>query len=148
MLGDDPYASYHDLVVMTFRGACQYEPFAPRFDKPGPLGATQTVDGEILPFGEVDCNRVVSSASSAMSGADWPRPDLLIGRAMGRVVAHELVHMLTKSGQHGTEGVEASTLSGKQLIVDTLSLSAFDIARLKDRPVHAASGAFSGPALQ
>jgi hypothetical protein len=154
ILGDDPYASYRDLVVMTFTGACQYESLAPRFDEPGPMGVTHTVDGEILPFGEVDCNRVVSSALSAMSGADFPRPDLLIGRAMGRVVAHELVHMLTKSGQHGTEGVEKSSLSGRQLIAATLSLSAFDIARLKDRPVHsslpvhAASAAFPPPALQ
>ena len=29
MLGEDTYASYSDLVVMTFRGACKYEPAAP-----------------------------------------------------------------------------------------------------------------------
>ena len=65
-----------------------------------------------------------------MSGSDLARGNLLIGRAMGRVVAHELVHMLTKSGQHGTEGVEKPALSGKQLIMGSLPLSAFDIAGL------------------
>jgi len=131
ILGADPTSSHGDLVIMAFNGACKYEPAAPIYDELGPLAMTHTVDGEVQPFGEVDCDRVVSSASNAMSGSDYARADLLIGRAMGRVVAHELVHMLTKSGQHGTEGVEKPALSGKQLIAATLPLSAFDIDRLK-----------------
>lgn len=131
MLGEDPFASYNDLVVMTFKGACEFEPAAPLYDELGPLAITHTTDGEVQPFGEVNCNRVVSSARNAMSGMDYSRADMLIGRAMGRVVAHELVHMLTKSGRHGTEGVEKPALSGKQLIAASLPLSAFDIDRLK-----------------
>ena len=50
---------------------------------------------------------------------------------MGRVVAHELFHMLTKSGQHGSQGVEKAALSGKQLIASYLPLSAYDVARFK-----------------
>jgi hypothetical protein len=132
MLGKDPSASYSDLVVMTFNGACEYQPAAPRYDELGPLAITRTTNGEVQPFGEVDCSRVVNAASGAMSGSDYNRADLLIGRAMGRVVAHELVHMLTKSRVHGTEGVEKPALSGKQLIAASLPLSAFDIDRLKE----------------
>ncbi|HEY3823892.1 MAG TPA: hypothetical protein VGL82_05010 [Bryobacteraceae bacterium] len=131
MLGDDPTASYSDLVVMTFRGTCEYEPAAPIYDELGPLASTRTTNGEVQPFGEVNCDRVVGSARTAMSGTDYSRADLLIGRAMGRVVAHELVHMLTRSGQHGTEGVYEPALSGKQLIAASLPLSALDIERLK-----------------
>jgi hypothetical protein len=131
ILGEDPFASYRDLVVMTFKGACEYQPAAPIYDELGPLAVTRTTNGEVQPFGEVNCNKVVNSARGAMSGNDYARGDMLIGRAMGRVVAHELVHMLTKSGQHGTEGVEKPALSGKQLIEGYLPLSAFDIDRLK-----------------
>jgi hypothetical protein len=123
--------SYKDLVVMTFRGVCEYEPAPPRYDELGPYATTKTSDGQILPFGEVDCDRVVNSARMAMSGADYDRADLLVGRALGRVVAHELVHMLTKSAEHGTEGVERPALSGRQLIGAFLPLSAFDTKRLK-----------------
>lgn len=130
-LGKNQLGSYADLVVMTFKGACEYEPAAPRYDELGPLAITHTTNGEVQPFGEVDCDRVVNSAVSAMSGPDYTRGDLLIGRALGRVVAHELVHMLTKSGVHGTEGVEKPALSGKQLIAGVLPLSAFDLDRLK-----------------
>jgi hypothetical protein len=131
MLGDDPYASYPDLVVMTFRGDCQYKPAARTCDAPGPLAVTHESDGEILPFGEVDCDRVVDSARSAMTSIDYPRADLLVGRALGRVVAHELVHMITKSGQHAKEGVERPSLSGRQLITESLPLSAVDVDRVK-----------------
>jgi hypothetical protein len=136
MLGEDPFATYSDLVVMTFKGSCEFEPAPPRYDELGPIGPlamTKTTNGEVQPFGEVDCTRVVNAARGAMSQEDFARGDLLIGRAMGRVVAHELVHMLTKSSQHGTEGVEKSALSGRQLIASWLPLSAFDIDRLKAR---------------
>jgi hypothetical protein len=131
MLGDSFGKSYNNLVVMTFNGVCEFEPAPPRYDELGPYATTKTTDGKILPFGEVDCGRVVSSASSAMSGFDYERADLLIGRALGRVVAHELVHMLTKSPEHGKEGVAERALSGRQLIATFLPLSALDINRLR-----------------
>lgn len=129
--GEDPSDSYTRLVVITFKGDCAYGPTPSRHDEPGPLAVTRMVDGEVQPFGEVDCDRVVNSARNAMSGSANARGDLLVGRAIGRVVAHELVHMLTKSGQHGTDGVEMPALSGVQLIARYLPLSAFDIERLK-----------------
>jgi len=131
LYGKDPSQSRNDLVVMTFKGVCEYEPGRPMFDDLGPLAITYTANGAVQPFGEVDCDRVVDSARSAMSSNDYARGDLLIGRAMGRVVAHELIHMLTKSGQHGAEGVEKPSLSGKELIGGYLPLSVFDIDRLK-----------------
>jgi hypothetical protein len=133
MLGSDPSASYNDLVVVKFRGACEYEPAAPIYDELGPLALTHTTDGEVQPFGEVDCDHLVGSVRTAMSGFDYARADLLVGRAMGRVVAHELVHMLTKSGRHGAEGVFEPALSGKQLIGPTLPLDALDINRVKQQ---------------
>jgi hypothetical protein len=116
---------------MTFKGVCEYVPAPPRYDELGPYATTKTSDGRVLPFGEVDCDRVVNSARMAMSGGDYDRANLLVGRALGRVVAHELVHMLTKSAAHGKEGVERPALSGRQLIGAFLPLSAVDTNRLK-----------------
>jgi hypothetical protein len=39
--------------------------------------------------------------------------------------------MLTGSRRHGADGVGKAALSGKQLIEESLPLSAFDIDRLK-----------------
>jgi hypothetical protein len=133
MLGENPHALYNDLVIMTFKGACKFDPAPPIHEEPGALAMTHSVDGKILPFGEVNCDRVVNTARSAMGGTDYLRADLLIGRALGRVVSHELVHMITRSREHGAEGVEKSALSGTQLIAGDLRLSAFDIARLRQK---------------
>ena len=66
-----------------------------------------------------------------MFGGDYAKGDVLVGRALGRVVAHELVHMLTKSETHAKEGVEKAALSGRQLIAASLPLSEFDLDRLR-----------------
>jgi hypothetical protein len=131
VLGEDSSDSYHDMVVMAFKGACEYRPVTGYDEPAGPLAVTRMIDGEVQPFGEVECDRVVDWASRAMSDSDCGRGDLLIGRAMGRVVAHELIHILTKSTTHGVEGVEKPAFSGKQLITQSLPLSAFDVDRLK-----------------
>lgn len=126
--------SYPDLVVMTFKGSCKFDP-APRvYDELGPLASTLTTDHQIQPFGQVDCDHVISSARSAMFGGDFAHGDMLVGRALGRVVAHELVHMLTRSSEHGREGVFEESLSGKQLIGPSLALSALDVERLMPAP--------------
>jgi hypothetical protein len=122
--------SFDDLVVMTFKGSCAFDPAPPIYDELGPLAITHTTNGEVQPFGEVNCDRVVNSVRSAMFGGDYAKADLLIGRALGRVVAHELVHMLTKSGEHAHEGVQMAALSGRQLIATSLPLSAMDVDRL------------------
>jgi hypothetical protein len=129
--------SFNDLVVMTFRGSCTFVPAPPVYDELGPYASTRTANGEVQPFGDVDCDRVVNSVRSAMFGGDFARGDILVGRALGRVVAHELVHMLTKSEAHGKEGVQKASLSGKQLIAASLPLSEFDVDRLRlGRKLH------------
>lgn len=130
-------AVFNDLVVMTFKGSCTFDPAPPIYDELGPFAITRTANGEVQPFGEVDCDRVVNSVRTAMFGNDYNRADLLIGRALGRVVAHEMVHMLTKSGRHAHDGVQRAALSGKQLISASLPLSAMDVDRLRaERRLH------------
>jgi hypothetical protein len=122
---------YPDLVVMTFRGNCKSEPGLPRYDESGPYAVTWTTDGQVLPFGEVDCQKVIRSARSAMWGGDLARAESLYGRALGRVVAHELVHMLTKTGTHAKDGVQREALSPRDLTGASLTLSRTDLDRLK-----------------
>ena len=130
MRSESMNATFNDLVVMTFKGSCSFDPAPPLYDELGPLAVTRTSNGEVQPFGEVNCDRVVNSVRGAMFGSDYSKADMLVGRALGRVVAHELVHMLTKSGQHAHEGVQKAALSGRQLISASLPLSAMDIDRL------------------
>jgi len=120
-----------NLVVVRFRGRCVLEPDPILYDERGPFASAYSTDGEMLPFTEVDCHHVAASVQTALAGDDFGRLDYLMGRALGRVVAHELVHVLTRSAAHGQDGVTQAALSGKALIGAPLRLSRADLERLR-----------------
>jgi hypothetical protein len=124
-------STFNELVVMRFNGSCKYASEPRTASLPGPYASTMTTNGEVQPFGDVDCNRVVSSVQSVLCEVDYANAAILLGRALGRVVAHELVHMLTKSGQHAAEGIQKAALSGQELIGASLPLSVADLDRLR-----------------
>jgi len=132
--------SVSDLVVVQFKGACVLNDDsggkASVSFTPGPFAFSYEVGGVVQPFGEVACDRVAASVRLAMSEVDFANRDQLLGRALGRVLAHELVHMLTRSDDHGRYGVAKPSLSGKQLIANSLLLDPADVERLKQRPAR------------
>lgn len=122
--------SYENLVVVHFKGKCILEPVPILYDERGPFAFAYNSDGDVLPFSEVECDHLAASVQSAMWGDDFARPDYVMGRALGRVLAHELVHILTRSAAHGSEGVTQATYSGRELIGAPLRLSRTDVERL------------------
>jgi len=108
--------SYTNLVLVKFKGKCVLEPVGYLYDERGPLAFTYANGGAIQPFSEVECDKVTAELRSAMFGGDFAQADLLLGRALGRVVAHEMIHILSNSKGHAREGVAKEALSGKDLI--------------------------------
>jgi len=123
--------SFEKLVVVRFHGACNMEPAPPLGDERGYYGFTYVSDGAVLPFSEVECDKISNSIRSAMSKRQWREPDSILGRALGRVLAHELFHMLAKTQHHAGEGVTKSALSPAQLVSDNLSMAPADLETLK-----------------
>lgn len=119
-----------NLMVVRFKGKCVFEPIPYLIDERGPMAFTYTTDGEVQPFSEVECGRVIQAMRPAMAGGDFGKGDVLLGRALGRVLAHEVVHILSKSGQHGASGVAKTALSGSQLIAPELRLEPEDLERI------------------
>jgi hypothetical protein len=120
-----------DLLVVRFTGKCVLEPAGYLYDERGPMAFTYSTDGIVQPFSEVACDKVTSTIRSAMSGGDFAKSDLLLGRALGRVLAHEVMHILSKSGTHGQTGVAKTALSGRQLIAPELLLDPEDLERIR-----------------
>lgn len=110
-----------DLTLVKFRGSCRMVVEPVYLDERGPLAFAHVVDGEVLPFAEVLCDRVRKAARSAMHGGDFAKAPELMGRAMARVLAHELWHVKTNSTGHQKSGVARHALSGKQLIGESLN---------------------------
>lgn len=120
----------HDLVLVKFRGNCRIQPTPVFLDERGPMAFTHTSDGEVLPFSEVLCDRVGVAAKSAMVGGEFGRRDELLGRALARVLAHELYHIKGKCNDHGRSGVARRALTGRELIAATLDFAPADARRM------------------
>lgn len=125
--------SFETLVVVHFHGACNMEPAPPPplGDERGYYAFTYVSDGAVLPFSDVECGKISNSIRPAMSKRQWQERDSILGRALGRVLAHELFHMLTKTQHHAGEGVTRSALSPAQLIADKLTMAPADLEALK-----------------
>ena len=126
--------SFANLVLVRFKGRCVIEPAPWLLDERGPMAFTYSTSGSVQPFSEVECDHVSEAARSAMWGGDFAHADLLMGRALGRVVAHELIHILSKSGDHGHEGVAKPALSGANLISPGFHINPADLARIYTEP--------------
>jgi hypothetical protein len=123
--------TFHDLAVLKFAGSCRSDTGPPPIHGGfGVYGKTRVVDGVVQSFGEIDCDRVVGAVRSALIGGDYLRADMLVGRVLGRVVAHELLHILTRSVQHSREGVNKSSLTVKELTGSSLPVGPEDADRL------------------
>ena len=122
--------SVSELLVVRFTGKCVLDPVGYLYDERGPMAFTYSTDGIVQPFSEVACDKVTSAVRSVMAGSDFAKSDLLLGRALGRVLAHEVVHILSKSGAHGRAGVARTALSGAQLIAPELRLEPEDVERI------------------
>ena len=125
--------TFNDLILVKFKGNCSppADPLLMDERGPGPLAFAHTADGRIQPFGEVACDSVRRAVESALWGHQHGIREELFGRALGRVVAHELAHILAQSNTHGKTGVFKPSLSGAQLIADHMEFSAEDTQRLR-----------------
>lgn len=113
-----PGESFPDLVVVKFKGNCQTEAVAPfLLDErgPGPLGFTHTADGAVLPFSEVECDKIRVAIRPVTRSAGHRQAETMLGRALGRVVAHELYHVTGNTKKHQSDGVNKRGLTATQL---------------------------------
>jgi len=119
---------FNDLVIIRIRGNCAMDAFPSVTGDRGPF-ASAAVDGNnVLPFAEVRCDRIRESLRTAMGGDDFARANQLLGRALGRVVAHELYHILANTRGHGKTGVARDALSMRNLLAEDLNLADHDCA--------------------
>jgi hypothetical protein len=111
-----PHAEFSDLVVVHFKGSCGMDEIPMPLDERGVLGLSYASDGEVLPFGEVQCDRVKQSLRSVVPASRFRASEELLGRALGRVVAHEMYHMLANDQRHTNDGLTRPGLSPRDLV--------------------------------
>jgi hypothetical protein len=124
------------LAVVEMNGVCAPAPghlLLETATVEGPLATTQVIDGHVLPFSAVNCaslNRLTAAALIADAPA---QRDYLYGRALARVVAHELYHVLMRTMEHAHSGIAQSCFTTGDLLTERFDFESSVLARLRPR---------------
>ena len=125
-----------ESAVISFKGLC---------DAVGPtshsisslaLGSTHISKGVILPFGDVDCDGIrffLHRGLGSLSPADRQQA---YGRALARVLAHELYHIFADTTRHGSCGVGKETYSVHDLFASDFRFGGEESQALLNSRAH------------
>jgi hypothetical protein len=138
---DGPRAeeTFADLMVVKFHGKCNMDGIQLLFNElgpegeGGPLGSTKTSNGHVLPFSELECGRIRHSIAPLAVGYSKEDRESLLGRALGRVLAHELFHVFANTEKHGQQGVAKTSYSRRDLVAEGFDFDARDARRIQRR---------------
>lgn len=121
------------LVVFRMLGSCSMDQPLQHQRSGRALGFTYVSDGIVLPFGQLECDRIRASIQRLDRSTPRER-QLQLGQAMGRVLVHELYHMLSGSSEHTKDGLTKQALSPRDLT-----------ANVKDLPLESREALDLGP---
>lgn len=119
--------AFSGLVVLKFNGKCRVEGWTSPVEMPpasdfgslgeeSTLGATRVAGGRVLPYSEVECDAIKKALAYLPPGTGRKEEQRALGLAMGRVVAHELYHVLASTTAHAVRGLANATESLQDLI--------------------------------
>jgi hypothetical protein len=120
---------FNFAVVGSIQGSCAPAPppmelsERSRIPKVVSLGESSISKNEILPFFIVKCSDVVR----VLHNPDNPS---LLGRALARVIGHELYHILSKTRGHRTSGLAKAVLFAEDLVNPSFGFDMDSLTRI------------------
>jgi hypothetical protein len=125
-------SSNQELVVMELRGVCDaphQSPIGPHLLNLSSLGSSAVSDGRILPFSFVDCGVLTRFIGHSVADLPAPQRDFTYGRAMARLAAHELYHVLSQRSEHTLTGIGKAQFAASDLLADHLEFEETVVAK-------------------
>jgi hypothetical protein len=126
-----------ELAVIDFRGRCDVTGLMARDSQSERLGWTHISEGVILPFADVDCSAVRSFIQRELLATRSEDREQAFGRALGRVLAHELYHIFANTTRHGTGGVGREFYCVHDLLSRDFQFQARESQALLNSRMHA-----------
>lgn len=134
--GGESHSPY--LAVVELTGNCALTAGYPGRDAPassaGALASTNVTDGQVLPFASVNCAALTRSLSNALAHDVAAQRDFYYGRALARVIAHELYHILMRTTEHSRNGVSRSCFTTADLVSERFEFEGAVLAQMRTRP--------------
>lgn len=113
-------------IVLDLRGECGvawHADWATASSEAGPLASSAVSDGEILPFSWIDCGVLSRLIGPAISDEPDALRDCSYGRALARVLAHELFHVLTQKSGHTESGLAKAKFTAADLLSESFQFA-------------------------
>jgi hypothetical protein len=129
------------LIVVELNGTCAPSEHSARPMDAGRLASTEVTDGRILPFVSLDCTALQNALAPVLDRVPRGRREFLYGRAMGRLLAHEMYHVESQTREHSRQGVAQSIVSASELVSERFAFANDALARLR-APAPEADDAF------
>jgi hypothetical protein len=125
------------LAVVRFLGRCDGSAAVITHPpKSGALGWTHMTDGAILPFADIDCDGIRQFIQSGLMGFHSDVRSEAYGKAVGRVLAHELYHIFAHTAHHGANGVGKAAYSVLDLLSPDFHFEDHESEALRTTRVH------------
>jgi hypothetical protein len=133
--GGESHSPY--LAVVELTGPCALSAGYPGREAPAStaaLASTNVTDGQVLPFASVNCAVLTRSLSNALAHDVAAQRDYYYGRALARVIAHELYHILMRTTEHSRNGVSRSCFTTADLVSERFEFEGAVLAQMRPRP--------------
>jgi hypothetical protein len=131
------------LAIVQFKGNCDVKDLTVYPAYPYTLGATAVNDGEILPYANIYCNAIRAFIAPQLLSLDQVDRTASFGRALGRVLAHELYHILAHTKRHGWHGLAEPKWLSAELMAQEFRFDQKEMQKLRAvmmRPLLQANG--------
>lgn len=125
-----------ELAVINFQGRCDLDGMQAKGSHHGPLGWTHVSDGEILPFSDIDCNGIRQFVQNGLLNIKEADRAVAFGRALGRVLAHELYHIFAGTKHHGSCGVGKEAYTVQDLLSPDFQFQERESKALRTSKTH------------
>jgi hypothetical protein len=125
------------LAVVSFKGRCDLSGINPLLYRAGVLGITHVSEGVIIPFTDIDCDAIRNLIQRDLLLERAGRRESIYGRAIARVLAHELYHILANTAKHGSCGLGKSSFSANDLLAGSFHFEPGTMFAVQDGKVMA-----------
>lgn len=115
-------ATWDRAFVVRFRGNCVAGEGLPPNSRVT-LAQAPYQEGSILPYADVDCDQLRDFLNTTAASR--------FGRATGRLLAHELYHVLLQTHQHSKKGIAKAVQTPAALLSRSLRFQSEDLERFR-----------------
>jgi hypothetical protein len=108
-----------ELLLVELRGTCGLPGgrlSIDTADATGSLASTFVSGNRVLPFSWLNCESLTRLIAHSLASEPGARRDYLYGRAMARLLAHEVYHVVANTKEHGRAGIAKAAFTTKDLL--------------------------------